>query len=129
LQAVFRELPDGAKNMAQREAELGGGACLHLLRRHLRWPAAGLVNVATAGSAGDFGRLAGGVFDRGRLHRLFGRRLWFDRVGLRLGKWVGAVGHDDSPQITNEPAQCMFPLPDRGGKGGFPALPLAMRLL
>ena len=58
----------------------------NLLRRHLAGAAAGLVDVAAAGPAGDFLRLACRVFERGRLHRLFGRRLRFDRVGLRLGQ-------------------------------------------
>src|SRR3546814_4820677 len=79
----------------------------NLLRRHLVGSAAGLVDVVATGVVGDFGRLAGGVFERRRLHRPFGRRLGFDRVGLRLGKRVGAAGHGLSPWIVNERARRM----------------------
>src|SRR3546814_5940026 len=69
-----------------------------LLRRHVFGSSSGLVDVVATGVVGDFGRLAGGVFERRRLHRPFGRRLGFDRVGLRLGKRVGAAGHGLSPR-------------------------------
>src|SRR3546814_4386402 len=55
----------------------------NLLRRHFVGTAAGLVDVVATGVVGNFGGLAGRVFERGRLHRPLGRRLRFDRVGLR----------------------------------------------
>src|SRR3546814_2640607 len=41
----------------------------NLLRRHFVGTAAGLVDVVATGVVGNFGGLAGRVFERGRLHR------------------------------------------------------------
>ena len=62
-----------------------------MLRRHFARAAPGLVDIAAAGAAGDFERLAGGVLGGVRLHRIFGRRLRLDHIGFRLGQRVGGA--------------------------------------
>src|SRR3546814_357327 len=106
----------------------------NLLRRHFVGTAAGLVDVVATGVVGNFGGLAGRVFERGRLHRPLGRRLRFDRVGLGLGKRVGAAGHGISPWIDQRmgathvpPAEAEHVPPAE--EGGFAPLPSATRLL